>query len=96
MARAEAIINARADLIKLAPKLLEFAAQVARMADESEIKGGGDAEDHIATLNALIDEARKLTGIDPGYEKLYCLECGVSREGCSCDEDDDEEDSDEG
>lgn len=61
-----------------------FLEQIARMTTEEETKGGGTQEDHAETLNSLIEQARKITDIDPGHPKVYCAECGTDIEDCSC------------
>jgi len=53
-----------------ASKLAAFAGLIARMKTEDEF--GDDpppSEDWISTVNDLIDQARKITGIDPKHEK---------------------------
>ena len=65
--------------------LRKFGDEVAYMSTEAEIDGGGDDEDHRATLNHLILKARKITGIDPAYPKVYCTLCGVNFTECDCD-----------
>ena len=45
--------------------------------------GGGASEDHIATLNGLIENARKIAGIDPQHPVVYCISCG-DLENCIC------------
>ena len=49
----------------------EFAERIARMKDEAESEGGFGWEDACATLNSLIEEARKLTGINPGHPEVF-------------------------
>ena len=68
----------------------QFLEQIARMTLESETQGGYTWEDASATLNDLITSARELTGVDPGYPRLYCMECHVPRDECSCDEPEEE------
>jgi hypothetical protein len=63
-------------------ELVRFAARIANMTDEREMDGGGTSEDYVATLNSLIHEARRLTGIDPQHPKVYCPICA---EGVGCD-----------
>jgi hypothetical protein len=65
-------------------KLRSFAERIARMTDESETHGGFSWEDASATLNALIGEARELTGVDPGHPRLYCMACGLNAGDCEC------------
>jgi hypothetical protein len=57
---------------------------VARMSTEAETYNGFTSEDSAATLNALIEQARDLMGIDPRYPKVYCIECGTSADECDC------------
>ena len=64
--------------------------QIARMIHESETGGGFTREDLCVTLNGLISQARVITGINPGHPHLYCMECQVPRDECSCDEPEDE------
>lgn len=59
--------------------LLQFAEQIARFYNERETEGGLAWEDAVETVNSLIAEARKLTGIDPQYPLIG---------ECYCDEDD--------
>jgi hypothetical protein len=47
-------------------RLISFAQRVAHLTDKSEIAGGMSREDALDTLNTLIAEARRLTGVDPG------------------------------
>ena len=57
--------------------LLQFAEQIASLYNERETKGGLAWEDAVETVNSLIAEARKLTGIEPGYPLIgecYCLQ----------------------
>jgi hypothetical protein len=44
------------------------------MTDDSEIKGGIDTIEAVDTVDYLIAEARRITGIDPGHER-YCADC---------------------
>lgn len=44
---------------------------IARMQTEFEQKDGGASEDFRAALNSLIDMAREITGIEPGYPQVY-------------------------
>ena len=64
--------------------------QIAHMIHESETGGGFTREDACTTLNSLISQARVITGINPGHPHLYCMECQVPRDECSCDEPEDE------
>jgi hypothetical protein len=64
--------------------------QIGRLTHESETNDGFTYEDACATLNGLISEARMITGTDPGHPHLYCMECQVPRDECSCDEPEDE------
>jgi hypothetical protein len=61
---------------------VQFVQQVARMTTEEEMADGMPSEDAVATVNSLIAEARKLTGIDPGHPKVYCVECGTPTTEC--------------
>jgi hypothetical protein len=62
----------------------KFAESIARMTDESEISGGMTSEDAVSTVNGLIADARKLTGIDPQHMKLFCVDCQVDFADCGC------------
>jgi hypothetical protein len=65
-------------------KLLGFAAQIARMTTGGEKRYGMASEDAIDTVNSLIAEARKLTGIEPGYPQVWCELCDTSLDRCDC------------
>jgi hypothetical protein len=74
-----------ADLAYAAPRnLLGFAAQIANMTAEEEMADGMPSEDAVETVNSLIAEARKLTGIDPGHPKIWCQTCGTPTNECEC------------
>jgi hypothetical protein len=70
---------------------LVLVEQITRMTDESETSGGFTWEDACATLNSLIAAAREISGIDPGHPHVYCAACGVNRDECSCDEEEEDE-----
>jgi len=63
---------------------LALVDHIARMATEEETEGGIASEDALAALNGLIADARKITGIDPQYPKLYCVFCGCDVADCDC------------
>ena len=88
-ARAEdSAVRAAIEIIAAVEPTTQFVAGVALMKAEEEIEYGGASEDHIATLNDLIGGARKITGRDPHYPKVYCIECGTGMEGCICEGED--------
>jgi len=71
-------------------KVILFAQELAVQKTEAETDGGFCWETAAADLNTAILEAREVTGIDPQHPKVYCVECGVDREDCSCDEEEEE------
>jgi len=66
---------------------MDFIESIARMKNERETEGGFGVEDLTDTVNNLIAEARKLTGINPGHQIVYCPDCGGDKKGygCACD-----------
>jgi hypothetical protein len=71
------------DDIRKSFQALKLVGNIARMTTEEEMAGGGASEDHIATLNGLIENARKITGINPQHPVVYCISCG-DLENCTC------------
>lgn len=69
-------IAAMADLLR----------QIAMATDESEMGDGMPWEDACPTINNWIESAREVTGIDPGHEKLFCVECQTGIDECTCEE----------
>lgn len=61
---------------------LQLAEKIANMTTEEEMDEGGSSDDFVDTVNALIEESRKLTGIDPEHERLYCTQCGMNFDDC--------------
>jgi hypothetical protein len=61
-------------------ELVEFTEQIANLKNERETEGGLTWEDSVETINSLIAEARKLTGIDPQYPLIG--ECYCCKEDC--------------
>jgi hypothetical protein len=71
-------------LMTTTAKIIEFTEQVARLHTERETRGGFTQEDACQTINGLIKDARKTTGIEPGYDDVYCVTCGEDMANCDC------------
>jgi len=58
-------------------RLLDFVETVARLQTDDQTAGGMNAEDAIATVNSLIEQARALTQPDDAEEPVAALRPGV-------------------
>ena len=65
-------------------KMRYFVERIANWQDESETKGGLSWDDLCPTVNALIAEARELTGINPEHPKVFCVACQTPSDVCDC------------
>lgn len=67
-------------------EIREFVENIAREMNESERDGGLTWEEACPIINEWIQQARTLTGINPGYEIVFCSFCQGTIESCECGE----------
>jgi hypothetical protein len=65
--RTGASANSASDAVDRMANLVAFVDQLARTKTEEETENGMASEDAIATVNDLIETARRLTGVNPGH-----------------------------